>query len=496
MSALTGNGAYDVVLSFPTLSFAARVARRGKYSAPIMDEFVIRVVDAAGEVSVATVGGLLRLSGAQLESFTEPMLRSGLLAFSDGGLLTLGAQGRQAMMQAAGEPPKLSRVEEATEQCAVDLFDGAFNFKPSDKKPPARFIEVLPREPEDRHHVRERVRQKLLEDYFDHLQYLELYRLRSATPKQIEYVIDLDDGLGDRGQISARIVLNDLGLPELDYPDLRAGEQIQKRRTLLGQFEATLSGIAAAVPPAAQQHFLEVAKCAANQLQQDDSLEAVRLREFWVDDGVIATGRIESRSRATIDLFIDRVIAESGLMRGGKERTLQWLVVLFPEPDLFVAGRAYRGFLDSAVARLKRRSPKLKVVAVAAHPAPLRLDKAFSSLFNAYVSATEADPALAAMDGLFIPDELACVTCADISGTSRTSPHLPRPRSVLTSRLDAVREVSRRIFGSSSLFTPKLDGISDAEWRELLSSLKRLTVHREGRVLRLGQKKKEPPSGP
>lgn len=482
------NHAYDLVASYPAMEFAARVARRGKYSAPIVDELVIRVVHAAGEISVASVGGLLRLTGAQLESFTEPMLRSGLLTFTDDGLLALGPQGRQAMMQAAGEPPKLSRVEEATEQCSVDVFENAFSFKPSDRRLPARFLEISPRESSDRAVIREQVRQRLLEDYFDHLQYLELYGLRASAPKQIEYIIDLDDGWGDRGQLSVRITLDDRGTPTLEYPDLRSAEQLQKRRMMLGHVESALGVLKASVPALSKQFFLDVVRRASSELQQDDSIDAIQDREYWVDDGVLVTGRLESRSRQTADEFVDRVIAESGLLRGGKERTIKWLLALIPEPDLFVAGRAYRAFLEGTIARLRRRSPKLKVVAVTAYSDIGRYGKTLGPLFNAHVSGYLTDQCLAAVDGLFIPDELAYIVCSDIAPV-RGNPPLPRPRSLMTTRLDAVREVSGRVFGSPSLAKVKLVGISAPEWQELSASLRKLTERKEARVLKLRKKK-------
>jgi hypothetical protein len=488
MSLSRENHAYDLVASYPAMEFSARVARRAKYSAPIVDELVIRVVHAAGEISVASVGGLLRLTGAQLESFTEPMLRSGLLTFTDDGLLALGPQGRQAMRQASGEPPKLSRVEEATEQCSVDVFENAFSFKPSDRRLPARFLEVSPTESSDRAAIRERVRQRLLEDYFDHLQHLELYGLRASAPKQIEYVIDLDDGWGDRGQLSARIILDDRGMPTLEYPDLRSAEQLQKRRMMLGHVESALGALKALVPAASQQFFLDLARRASSELQKDDSLDAIRDREYWLDDGVLVTGRLESRSRQTADGFVDRVMAESGLLRGGKERTIKWLVALFPEPDLFVAGRAYRAFLEGTIARLRRRSPKLKVVVVTPYSDTSRFEKTLGPLFNAHVSGYLGDQNLAGIDGLFIPDELAYIVCSDVAPVRGTS-SLPRPRSVMTTRLDVVRELSGRVFGSPSLAKVKLDGISAPEWHELSASLRRLTERREGRVLKLGKTK-------
>jgi hypothetical protein len=484
------NHAYDLVASYPAMEFTARVARRAKYSAPIVDEFVIRVVHAAGEISVASVGGLLRLTGAQLESFTEPMLRSGLLTFTDDGLLALGPQGRQAMRQASGEPPKLSRVEEATEQCSVDVFENAFSFKPSDRRLPARLLEVLPAESSDRAAIRERVRQKLLEDYFDHLQYLELYGLRTSAPKQIEYVIDLDDGWGDRGQLSARITLDDQGMPTLEYPDLRSAEQLQKRRMMLGYVESALSTLKASVPALSQQFFLDVARRASSELQQDDSLDAIRDREYWLDDGVLATGRLESRSRLTADGFVDRVIAESGLLRGGKERTITWLVALIPELDLFVAGRAYRAFLEGTIARFRRRSPKLRVVAVTPYSDTSHFEKTLRPLFNAHVSGYLGDQNLAGIDGLFIPDELAYVVCSDVAPVRGTT-SLPRPRSLMTTRLDAVRELSGRVFGSSSLAKVKLDGISAPEWQELSASLRKLTERKQRRVLKLGKTRED-----
>lgn len=484
------NHAYDLVASYPAMEFAARVARRGKYTAPIVDELVIRFVSAAGEISVASVGGLLRLTGAQLESFTEPMLRSGLLTFTDDGLLALGPQGRQAMMQASGEPPKISRVEEATEQCSVDVFENAFSFKPSDRRLPARFLEVAPMETSDRSVIRERVRQRLLDDYFDHLQYLELYGLRASAPKQIEYVIDLDDGWGDRGELSARITLDERGMPTLEYPDLRSAEQIQKRRMMLGHVEAALGALKASVPALSKQFFLDLARRASSELQQDDSLDAIRDREYWVDDGVLVTGRLESRSRQTADGFVDRVIVESGLLRGGKERTVKWLVALIPEPDLFVAGRAYRAFVEGIIARLRRRSSKLRVVAVTAYSDTNRFEKTLGPLFNAHVSGYLGDQNLAGVDGLFIPDEMAYVVCSDIAPVRGNSP-LPRPRCLMTTRLDAVRELTGRVFGSPSLAKVKLDGISAAEWHELSGSLRRPTERREGRVLKLGKRKED-----
>lgn len=490
MSLSPENYAYDLVTSYPTMEFAARVARRAKYSAPIVDEMVIRVVHSAGEISVASIGGLLRLTGAQLESFTEPMLRSGLLTFTGDGLLALGPQGRQAMMQATGEPPKLSRVEEATEQCSVDVFENAFSFKPSDRRLPARFLEVSPEEPSDRAVIRERVRQRLLEDYFDHLQYLELYGLRASAPKQIEYVIDLDDGCGDRGQLSAWVTLDDRGMPTLAYPDLRSAEQLQKRRMMLGHVESALGALKASVPALSQQFFLDAAKKASSELQQDNSLDAIRDREYWVDDGVLVTGRLESRNRQTADGFVDRVIAESGLLRGGKERTIKWLVALIPEPDLFVAGRVYRAFLEGIIARLRRRSPKLRVVAVTAYSDTSRFAKTLGPLFNAHVSGYSGDQNLAGIDGLFIPDELAYIVCSDIAPV-RDNPPLPRPRSLMTTRLDAVRELSSRVFGSPSLAKVKLDGISVPEWQELSTSLRRLTERKEARVLRLRKTKED-----
>lgn len=480
--------AYDLVASYPVMEFSARVARRGKYSAPIIDELVIRVIHAAGQVSVASVGGLLRLTGAQLESFTEPMLRSGLLTFTDDGMLALGTQGRQAMMQAAGEPPKLSRVEEATELCSVDVFDNAFSFKPSDRKLPARFLEVAPRECSDRAIIRDLVRQRLLEDYFDHLQYLELYGLRTSAPKQIEYVIDLDDGCGDRGILSIRVTLDERGMPTLDYPDIRSADQLQKRRLMLGCIEAALGDLKVAVPAESQLFFLDAVRRATSEVQLDTSLDAIRDREYWVDDGVLVTGRLESRSRQTADEFVDRVIVESGLLRGGKERTIKWLVVLIPEPDLFIAGRAYRAFLEGAITRLRRRSPTLKVVAVSACSDTGRIDNTLGALFNARVSGYLDDRSLAAVDGLFIPNELAYIACSDIAPVQGNH-FLPRPRSLMTTRLDAVREVSGRVFGSPSLAKVRLDGISSAEWQELSTSLRKLTQRKEGRVLRLRKKK-------
>lgn len=476
--------AYDLVFSFPVMEFAARVARRGKYSAPIIDELVIRVVHAAGEISIASIGGLLRLTGAQLESFTEPMLRSGLLAFTEAGTLTLGAQGQQAMMQAAGEPPKLSRVEEATEVCSVDVFDHAFAFKPSDRRTPARFIEIAPTESSDRALIRERVRINLLEDYFDHQQYLEVYGLRSASPKQIEYVIDLDEGVGDRSELSVRVLLDDLGTPVIDYPDLRSSDQLQKRRNLLGNVEGALGSLKCTVPSQSQQLFIELVMRAAGEMQLDDSLDAIRDREFWVDDGVLATGRLESRSRQTADGFVDRVISESGLLRGGKERATQWIVVLIPEPDLLVAGRAYRGFLEGAIARLRRRSPNAKTVAISACTDISRVDKTLGSLFQGRVSGCVDDLSLAGIDGFFIPDELAYVTCSDVP-TAQLGLALPRPRCLMTTRHSAVREVAARIFRSPSLTKVRLEGLSQTEWQELSTLLKRQTEAKEGRLLKL-----------
>ena len=490
MSLSTENHAYDLVASYPAMEFVARVARRGKYSAPIIDELVIRVVHAAGEISVASVGGLLRLTGAQLESFTEPMLRSGLLTFTDEGMLVLGPQGEQAMRQASGEPPRLSRVEEATEQCSVDLFENAFSFKPSDRRLPARFLEISPRESSDRAVIRERVRQRLLEDYFDHLQYLELYKLRASVPKQIEYVIDIDDGWGDRGQLSTRVTLDESGLPTLEYPDLRSADQLQNRRMMLAHVESSLIALKALVPAQSQQFFLDAARRASAELQQDDSLDAIRDREYWLDDGALVTGRLESRSRLTADAFVDRVIVESGLLRGGKERTIDWLVALIPEPDLFVAGRAYRTFIEGTIARLRRRSPKLRVVAVTAYSDTSRFEKTLGPLFNAHVSGYLGDQNLAGLDGLFIPDELAYIVCSDIAPVRGNSP-LPRPRSLMTTRLDAVRELSGRVFGSPSLAKVRLDGISTPEWEELSTSLRKLTERRESRVLKLTKTKKE-----
>lgn len=488
MSTLPDSHAYDLVVSYPAMEFSARVARRGKYSAPIIDELVIRVVHAAGEISVSSIGGLLRLTGAQLESFTEPMLRSGLLTFTEEGLLALGPQGRQAMMQASGDPPKLSRVEEATEQCSVDVFENAFSFKPSDRRLPARLLEVSPRESCDRAEIRERVRERLLEDYFDHLQYLELYGLRASSPKQIEYVIDLDDGWGDHGQLSARITLDHRGMPSLEYPDLMSAEQLQKRRAMLSQVESALGALKTSVPALSQQFFLDAARAASSELQQDASLDAVRDREYWTDDGVLLTGRLESRSRQTADGFVDRVIAESGLLRGDKERTIKWLVALIPEPDLFIAGRAYRAFLEGTITRLRRRSPQLKTIAVTAYSDTRRLEKTLGPLFNARVSGYFGDQNLAGIDGLFIPDELAYLVCSDVS-PARGSTLLPRPRSVITTGLDAVRELSRRVFGAPSLSKVKLDGISESEWQELSASLRRLTERKEGRLLKLSKTK-------
>lgn len=480
--------AYDLVVSYPAMEFSARVARRGKYSAPIIDELVIRVVHAAGEISVSSIGGLLRLTGAQLESFTEPMLRSGLLTFTEEGLLALGPQGRQAMMQASGDPPKLSRVEEATEQCSVDVFENAFSFKPSDRRLPARLLEVSPKESCDRAEIRERVRERLLEDYFDHLQYLELYGLRASSPKQIEYVIDLDDGWGDHGQLSARITLDDRGMPSLEYPDLMSAEQLQKRRAMLAHVESALGALKASVPALSQQFFLDAARAASSELQQDASLDAARDREYWADDGVLLTGRLESRSRQTADGFVDRVIAESGLLRGDKERTIKWLVALIPEPDLFIAGRAYRAFLEGTIARLRRRSPQLKVIAVSACSDTRRLEKTLGPLFNARVSGYFSDQNLAGIDGLFIPDELAYLACSDVS-PARGSTALPRPRSLITTGLDAVRELSRRVFRAPSLSKVKVDGISESEWQEISASLRRLTERKESRVLKLSKTK-------
>jgi hypothetical protein len=482
------NLAYDLVVSFPVMEFAARVARRGKYSAPIIDEFVIRVVHAAGDISVSSIGGLLRLTGAQLESFMEPMLRSGLLAFTDAGTLTLGPQGQQAMMQASGEPPKLSRVEEATELCAVDVFDHTFAFKPSDRRTPARLLEVAPAESSDRAVIREHVREDLLVDYFHHQQYLEVYGLRAASPKQIEYVIDLDDGWGDRMELSLRVLLDDRGVPIIDYPDLRSAEQLQKRRALLGHIDAALSVLKSSVPTQSQQFFIELAKKAAGELQLDDSLDAIRDREFWVDGGVLVTGRLESRSRQTADGFVDRVITESGLMRGGKERTIKWVVVLIPEPDLFVAGRSYRAFLEGAFVRLRRRSPKVRVIAVTAYPDASRFETTLGPLFQGHVSGFLGHPSLAGVDGIFIPDELAYVACSDVA-SSRCATSLPRPRNVVTTHLDAVREISRRIFSSPSLAKVSLDGLTDAEWQELSGMLRKMTDTKEARLLKLSRKK-------
>lgn len=485
------NVAYDLAISFPAMEFTARVARRGRYSAPIMDELVIRVVDAAGEITLASLGGLLRLTGAQLDSFTEPMLRSGLLRVTEGGLLALGSQGRQAMLQAAGEPPKLSRVEEATERCTVDVFDNAFSFRPLDWKQPARYVEIAPVESADRNVIREIVRHKLLDDYFEHLLYLELYGFRAAAPKRIEYVIDLDDGWGERGQLSARVLLDERGVASLEYPDLRSADQLQRRRNLIAVVDSVLARMKASVPALSQQTFIDLARSASHELQLDDSAEAIREQEYWMDDGVLVTGRLESRSRSTADEFVDRVIAESGLMRGGKERTLQWLLVLIPEPELFLAGRAYRTFLDATISKIRRRSPKIKVVAVAAHLSISRLDKTLGSLFNAHVSTSSIDQSLAALDGVFIPDEMAYVACADVPSSLCPSPDLPRPRSFMTTRLDAVREVTRRVFASLVFSNVTLDGVSATEWSELLASLKKLGERKEARVLRLRKKKAE-----
>lgn len=476
--------AYDLVVTYPAMEFSARVARRGKYSAPIIDEFVIRVVHAAGESSVASIGGLLRLTGAQLESFIEPMIRSGLLVFTDSGLVALGPQGQQAMRQAAGDPPRLSRVEEATEVCSIDVIDNAFTLRPTDRRPSLRYLDIFPSLSTDRSMIREVVRHKLHDDYFEHQQYLEIYGLRAAVPRQIEYVIDLDDGVGDRAELSARVALDSQGVPFIEYPDLRSADQQQKRRGLIGQIELSLLAMKSRVTPQAQQFFIGLVERALRELQLDESNDGLRDREFWIDEGVLVTGRLESRSRVTADHMIDQVIAESGLMRGDRERSVGWVVAVFPESDLFVAGREYRSFLEGALGRLRRRSPRLRAVAVFPNGEGARGERQLSDLFDARVSGVLNDPSLAGIDGLFIPDELAYVVCSDIT-SSRGVSGVPRPRNLVTSRLDAVREVTRQVFCSPCLAKVNLDRITDAEWQELSSALRRIPSGREGRLLKL-----------
>jgi hypothetical protein len=166
-------------------------------------------------------------------------------------------------------------------------------------------------------------------------------------------------------------------------------------------------------------------------------------------------------------------------------------LVLIPEPELFLAGRAYRTFLEATISKIRRRSPRIKVLAVAAHSNIARLDKTLGSLFNAHISTSSNDQSLAAVDGMFIPDELAYVACTDVPTSLCPNPALPRPRSFMTTRLDAVREVSRRVFASLAFSNVTMDGVSATEWSELLASLKRLGERKEGRVLRLGKKKTE-----
>jgi hypothetical protein len=153
-----------------------------------------------------------------------------------------------------------------------------------------------------------------------------------------------------------------------------------------------------------------------------------------------------------------------------------------------VAGRAYRAFLEGTITRVRRRSSKLKVVAVTAYSDTSRFVKTLGPLFNAHVSGYLGDPTLAGVDGLFIPDELAYIVCSDISPV-RGNPSLPRPRCLMTTRLDAVRELTGRVFRTPSLAEVKLDGISTPEWRELSECLRRLTERKQGRVLKLSKTK-------
>jgi hypothetical protein len=125
-----------------------------------------------------------------------------------------------------------------------------------------------------------------------------------------------------------------------------------------------------------------------------------------------------------------------------------------------------------------------------AHSDIRHFDNTLGPLFNAQVSGYLGDQNLAGVDGLFIPDELAYIACSDIA-PDRGNPRLPRPRSLMTTRLDAVREMSGRVFGSPSLARVKLKEITTAEWQELSAALRRLTQRRESRVLKLRKTKED-----
>lgn len=472
--------AYDLVFSVPTMEFSARVGRSGKYSAPLMDELLIRVLHAAGSLSMGAVASLLRLTVVQLESFLEPLLRSNLLTMTNEGLIALGARGVAAMSYAAGEPPKLTKVEEGSEVFRIDLIDSSFCVTPKDRRPFLDSIVIQPTVGIGRDGVRATAAKLLMEDYAQHGQYLFDHGYRYSPPKEVEYVIDIDEGRGTKSDVNVQVRLDDSGRGYLRFSDLHSGEQLQLRRQTVERIGGICGKLGAGSSTQSRKLFASLADAARDGVSDGASVDAGD--ECWRDETIVCNGRLESRDSGSVLRLVDRVATRLSLLKGDQERFGDWVLVLGSKAEAFAKGRDYLQLLKATLERIKKRSARSKILLVLPEGLPVPNENSLMAKFFDGIAVAGKDSELDGIDGLFVPNEMAylAVISPGLDGG------VPSYRCITTSDSNTARQIARRIFSSPAFDSMTVvKGIDEAGWIALRSRLRIRADADEAKVLRL-----------
>jgi hypothetical protein len=446
-----------------------------------MDEMLIRTLHVAGTLTFGGVASLLNLTVAQLDSFLQPLLKSNLLAITDDGLLALGTRGVAAMARASGEPPRLTRIEEATETFSVDLVDCRFCVFPNDRRPHFGAITTDPPAGQSRADVKAVVEQALLNDYFAHSEYLNEFGYRRAEPREIEYVVDVDEGRGRTVDLNVRCTLDENGTPRLEFPDLQTEQQRHARRNTLEKVRATFERLREACTAESRKLFRDLLEPLMPRRESSD-----RLDEYWGEESIHCLGRLESRDGVSALRLVNRFLSRLSLLKGDEKRSAEWLVVLASAGTDRSAGRDYAELVRTISNRIKSRSAQTKLILISGGDAALENFGALAKFVDAFVATSTPDIRLCGLDGIFVAGEFAYIAVADDLKAGST---VSAQRSVVTASPEYARDIATRIFGGPAFGQISTrQYIEQPAWDSLLEKLRERSKSGEARVLRLKPK--------